>query len=365
MVITISRQQRDQIGCAFCHKIIEGWWTDLENNKIKRSYFGEKVRFHISTSKIEDGEIVELSFYDDDGWNDTQLGSSAKRLVVNNNRGYVEFDLRKDWEGMADSWKEAGGQIELYATAKYKGINQTLPSSSSDYLQVYRRHKVILIFYHGGPFESGQQKTVDDDTGYTGVLYQKIKDYVDTKVNDVVGTIIAPAVIAEPGISTGHKFYKKHYKNNDQVIIYGYSYGGDNAVNLSERISSDIDTLVIVDSSDGPLRGVTVDTSVPSNVDYTLNIYQRKASGRSSRVTDIDSDDPDTSEESSSDGSSNTMGSRGFPHSSEWSLFSESATVENIDYTRADVTHGNIQDKASAIILEKIQARIDAYVHPK
>ena len=133
------------------------------------------------------------------------------------------------------------------------------------------------MFYHGGPFGNGQIKAnSNDDTGYTGKIYASAYGAARSSGREVVGAIIAPAATQGPGVRTGFDFLESNYNEGDQVVIYGYSYGGDNAVNLSERADAagiPVNTMVIVDSSDGPLRGTTVDSSVPENVEYTLNVY--------------------------------------------------------------------------------------------
>ncbi|MEM6963295.1 MAG: hypothetical protein AAF573_00930 [Bacteroidota bacterium] len=110
--------------------------------------------------------------------------------------------------------------------------------------------------------------------------------------------------------------------------------------------------MVIVDSSDGLMKGITVDKTVPENVAEVLNIYQTETSGASSRSQSSsnnpsDSDYPSSSEHSSSDGTSDSIGSRGFPHSAE----NPAATkVFNVNATRQDINHGNIQDKQRGLI---------------
>lgn len=341
---------------------LKGWWTNLKDEPIKRAFFGETVRFHISANNnlLNEKEIF-IQFYDDDGFNDTKIGN-IKKVLIKDNKAYIDFHLNKSWEDLVSNWKETGCDIELYAEVSYLplGIKEDLPSKENEFLKVYRKHKVVMVFYHGGPFGSGQIKEKSsNDTGYTGKIYDIISSYVLSKGYEVVGAIIAPAAIDNIGIRTGYYFLKNNYKYGDQILIYAYSYGGDNAVNLAEQYRDPINTMIIVDSTDGILHQTTVDTSVPSNVEYTLNIYQTKASGGFS-WKGKDSDDPNKSEDSSSDGSSNTIASRGYPHTAEGSN-----KVINIDATSPDTTHGNIQQKKSDLIINTFKERIDAYKYPK
>jgi hypothetical protein len=131
----ITKQQLEELGCTYCHEITEGWWTDLNDNKITTAYFGDTVRFHIKTKAVSDGEKVDLTIYDDDGWNDTQVGSKSKQITIIDSTGFVEININKNWETMVDSWKETGGDIELYTKATYKTVKKNLPSNKSNYLR--------------------------------------------------------------------------------------------------------------------------------------------------------------------------------------------------------------------------------------
>ncbi len=340
-------------------KILDAYWSDKNGKKIKEARIGDTIRFYIKTKNIENGKVLNLKLRDWDGFgkyfDDYPVGYSNK-LTINSNKGYVEFTVPRNWEKLIN--EEFDKDIELYFDIQYKGKSYQLPFKRDDYLKVFKKTKVILVFYHGGPFGSGQIKEKsNDNTGHTGVIYDKIYNYTKSKELEVIGAIIAPAITQDSGVITGKKFIVDNYYPGDEIIIYGYSYGGDNAVNLSEAISQKVDTMIIVDSSDGPLRQITVDRSIPENVEYTLNIYQRKASGGFSR-SGKDSDDPDSSEDSTSDGSSNTMGSRGFPHHAEGDNI-----VENIDVTADNTTHGTIQQRNEDIILNKLKSRINSYEH--
>jgi hypothetical protein len=110
--------------------------------------------------------------------------------------------------------------------------------------------------------------------------------------------------------------------------------------------------MIIIDSTDGPGRGWTVDMSIPDNVKMCTNYYQDNSSGTSSGSGKVSgsSSNRDSSDSSSSNGgssngsssdsdSSNSPGSRGYPHTSEGK-----AIVNNYLIREDGVTHGNIQD---------------------
>ncbi|WP_169628044.1 RHS repeat domain-containing protein [Flavobacterium soli] len=227
------------------------------------------------------------------------------------------------------------------------------PTSGTDVIN--REPRVLAVFYHGGPDGNGGRTTAAA-AGGAGNIYNSTKSYAESKGMGFEGVIIAPAATQEMGVQTGADFLNDNYQSGDTVLIYGYSYGGDNAVNLAEAVPSiPIDGLITVDSSDGLLRGTTVDTSVPDNVAQAFNFFQTNASGNSSgSESSGDSDNPNRSEDSSSDGGSNVMGSRGFPHTSEGK-----AEVKNIKITGGNVSHGNIQTVAK----QNIQKRINEVIN--
>jgi len=195
--------------------------------------------------------------------------------------------------------------------------------------------------------------------GGAGKIYQDTYIYALSKGLNVKGAVISPALTQGPGVETGEKFLEDNYKQGDMVIIYGYSYGGDNAVSLAESVKKSgitINLLVTIDSSDGPLRGITVDTSIPDNVETAVNFFQTVASGNISKYLPRNGDNNNSSEDSSTDGTSNSPGSRGFPITSEGK-----AKIKNTVIQGESVTHGNIQTKAQKIIETTINKAIDNY----
>jgi hypothetical protein len=147
------------------------------------------------------------------------------------------------------------------------------------------------------------------------------------------------------------KFIKSNYEGGDQVIIYGYSYGGDDAAELTDaldRAGIPVDLLVTVDASDGPAGGATVDRTVPGNVAMNLNVFQTNSSGTSSGSHIV-------SGSGSNSGSSNFPGSRGrqnLPGGRSQSV------VVNANVTAPGTTHGNIQERAANLIDSFMQSTI-------
>lgn len=237
------------------------------------------------------------------------------------------------------------------------------PTSGNDVIN--REPRVLAVFYHGGPTGDGQIRSNTSGTGGTGDRYNATAAYAKSQGRDFVGAIISPSATQGPGVETGKGFLEKNYQAGDQVIVYGYSYGGDNAVNLAEAVPNiPIDAMIIVDSSDGPLQGATVDTSIPNNVNTADVFYQENNSGASSSSRAVGSSSGATSSSGGSNssgssnrsnsGSSNSPGSRGYPHTSEGT-----AKVTNTKVSGNNVNHGNIQTKAGGNIQSAINKRID------
>ena len=229
--------------------------------------------------------------------------------------------------------------------------------------------KVIAIFYHGGATGGGNQTSVSN-AGHTGQIYSNTASAASSSGRGFAGTIIAPGVTSASGVSTGADFISQNYEAGDQVIIYGYSYGVDVAVDLAHNLNESgisVDLLVTVDGSDGPLQNLTVNTTIPENVGTNLNVYQTSNSGASSSSRSTGSSSGATSSSSSSgsnssgssnrsnSGSSNSPGSRGGPNKA---TNSNSTNVINKNMSGSGVNHGNIQQKAESVIQPLINTRI-------
>ncbi len=234
--------------------------------------------------------------------------------------------------------------------------------------------RVLAVFYHGGPFGDGNIRSSTDGTGGTGDRYNATAAYARSQGMDFKGAVISPAAVQDFGVSTGKEFLEANYQKGDTVIIYGYSYGGDNAVNLAEDVPNiPVHTMIIVDSSDGPGRGISVDTSIPNNVNTAYNYYQDSYSGKSNASSSSGSSSSGSlssgpigassgsssggtsgSSGSSSSQSSNSPGSRGYKHTSEGT-----AKVYNINVSGQNVNHGNIQTKGGGNIQTGINTRIN------
>ena len=107
-----------------------------------------------------------------------------------------------------------------------------------------------------------------------------LQDYVtDNNLQDVdiTGYWSSSGVLGEKKeLMAAFEFIKTNLENKDEkVYIYGYSQGGQNAIELSEMLKQtgiNVYNLITVDAYSAP-QGNT-QTEIPSNVKYNHNYYQ-------------------------------------------------------------------------------------------
>lgn len=96
--------------------------------------------------------------------------------------------------------------------------------------------RVLAVFYHGGPTGDGKIRPNTNDAGGAGVRYLATASYARYLGMDFKRAVISPSLTQGPGVETGKSFLENNYQKGDVVVVYGYSYGGDNAVNLAEAV---------------------------------------------------------------------------------------------------------------------------------
>lgn len=275
---------------------------------------------------------------------DTRLHRVAYLLPPDSLVGHAKPDITSRWIS-PDPLAEKDNFISPYAFARDNAIRYNDPDGREvvDGPGDPPKPKTVMVFYHGGPTGDGNIVKTSKEAGGTGRIYDAAMQTA-RKNGDAVGAIIAPAAITGPGVSTETDFLTKNYVSGDKVVIYGYSYGGDAAVDLADnakRLGIPVTALVTVDSNDGPGQGVTVNSTIPDNVNRALNVYQTQASGQSSSSQ---SSSGSTSE--SQAGTSNSPGSHGYPATA-----GGRNSVQNVNATAPGVTHGNIQDRQRSTIM--------------
>ena len=195
----------------------------------------------------------------------------------------------------------------------------------------------VMVAFTGGP--TGGGNTVSpEDAGTTGQILIEAESFAKENNIEFDGRVITPGVTSSSSVDNALAFILDNYTEGEKVILYGYSYGGDFAVELSEALKAEgisVDLLITVDASDGPAQNSTVDTEIPDNVKKNVNVYQTDDSGESTGSQK-------TSDSESDSGTSNSPGSNGGANSAK---DPNKTQVKNYNVTSKGFTHGNVDEK--------------------
>jgi hypothetical protein len=169
----------------------------------------------------------------------------------------------------------------------------------------------------------GAQQLNASQAGTTGQIVTQAQKAAEANGTEFNGAVIGSGMTAGASVQAAYDFIKEHYTDGEKVIVYGYSYGGDFAVDLAEKLKGDniqVDLLITVDAADGPLMGTTVNRDIPDNVSVNVNEYQTTNS---------------------------PMGSRGDKNTAQ---DASKTKVYNVDMSKVEsVTHGSIDEVAKDV----------------
>ena len=187
----------------------------------------------------------------------------------------------------------------------------------------------VMIAFTGG-FTGGGKAVAPNSTAaaYTGKIFQSIANFAQQNGIDFKGTVIASGLTSKSSVKTAMDFIKNNYTEGEKLIIYGYSNGGDFAVELSEALQAagiTVDLLITVDAADSYLGGRTVNSVIPDNVKENQNYYQETPSRIRSRGNENTAQDPSKTD------------------------------VMNINMIGDDINHGNMPQKTAPQVREDIQ----------
>ena len=213
--------------------------------------------------------------------------------------------------------------------------------------------RLLAVFFHGGPTGGGKTVTDYSQAGFTGTIFNDAFLEANSRNMQMYGTIIAPGFTSNSAVKNGLEFLKTNIEKGDKVLIYGYSYGGDFAVELAEAakaVGITVDLLVTVDASDGPLQQTTVDNTIPDNVKENQNYFQTKDSGNSSVSRASTASGSNSKSDSNS---SNSPGSNGGVNHAQ---NPSKTVVQNTNKTSPGTNHGNMQQKSRDDIKKNIQS---------
>ncbi len=241
-----------------------------------------------------------------------------------------------------------GGGGGSFPPPKKNPKNNRTNCRSKSFGGTKKKGKVIGVFFKGNLSGSGKDIT-SGEARDTGKRFNDLKDVVTNSGKKFVPDIIAPGATITSAVNNGLSHITSHYSPGDQIVIYGFSWGGDAAVELSHSLNQlstpiPVNLLVTVDGSDGPLGNETVNNRIPDNVGTNLNVYQTTPSGTAFNFPISGAPLPTDSNYSlflHMSGMERIPASRG---NANLAINSNRTTVINKNATANDVNHSNIQN---------------------
>ncbi len=236
--------------------------------------------------------------------------------------------------------------------------------------------KDVVVIYRGG-VTGDATPIAPENAGTAGKLAQSIQAHAAETGTELDVVILEPGVTSSGAVQAGMEFIREHRSEGEALIIYGYSRGGDVAVDLADELNNkeqSVDLLFTIDAAYGPLSTTVflspIDREIPGNVDVNINYYQTNASGPSgvSRTGQGSSDSSGSNEDDSSgggssqaggssrsdSGSSDLMGSRGDANTP----LEAGTRVYNIEISNTQ--HGDMDEKVQDRVIGHVESFMGA-----
>jgi RHS repeat-associated protein len=257
--------------------------------------------------------------------NDDEIAGNGNHVTFE----YRQYDPRRGQWWSIDPKQKKFPEVSPYAFA----INNPIVLKDDD-------GRDVLVAFQGGAFEGGKF-IKPENAGATGEFALRAAAEAMSRGIELDAAVIGPGLTSGSGVATALKYINEKHTEGEKILIYGYSYGGDVAVELAEALkegSKTVDLLITVDAADGPLQNITVNNEIPDNVKVNMNWYQTEPSGKSSKSGSSDSGTFD------SPGSSGGKNTASDPAKTK---------VINTDMTSTGANHGTIPQKT-------LKANVDA-----
>jgi RHS repeat-associated protein len=201
----------------------------------------------------------------------------------------------------------------------------------------------VVVAFTGGVQGEGKEVPLKsaakrDPTTYKFV--NSVKRAAREQGREIDTLIVSPGFTVNDTVENVSEFIQKKLDEGERLIIYGYSRGGDAAVELAEDLSDQniaVDLLVTVDAAygfldrDSPLS--PVDREITGNVGVNINFFQTETSN----------------EEIGSSGSGIDVKSRGYPNKP----IETPTQVYNQEIS--DTTHAKIDEVVSEVAIAQVQ----------
>jgi dienelactone hydrolase len=97
--------------------------------------------------------------------------------------------------------------------------------------------KTLAIFFEGGTEGNGNKANANNNSG-TGKTFSSFQKNAESKGREFKGLVVEPGMRSGSSVETGINFINENYEDGDAIVIYGYSYGGDAAVELADEIDT-------------------------------------------------------------------------------------------------------------------------------
>jgi pimeloyl-ACP methyl ester carboxylesterase len=213
---------------------------------------------------------------------------------------------------------------------QWNALNKKFGNSLIQKCLLENRHVVVFFQGWNAPWQETGGKTIPADqvTTIAAIRRDVVSGYnAIQKQGDTLATEAYATDTDDDVKILAREFVKSNRRGNGKVIIYGYSWGGDTAVELAKDLNDDgvsVDLLITIDAALGIFNGPAVrDRTIPENVEENRNHYTKTPNSM--------------------------VGSRGLPN---WAKNPTKTTVDNIAHKGP--SHGEMDEVTKADSVSRI-----------
>ncbi|MEM7035661.1 MAG: hypothetical protein AAF570_01705 [Bacteroidota bacterium] len=137
--------------------------------------------------------------------------------------------------------------------------------------------ETLLGGFSGEANGAGKEHDMEFPPHSTRKIVAHVIDAAKKQKLNMQGMVVQPGIPDGKSVRDALKFIEKKAGETTKIIVYGYSKGGDDAVELALQLAErdiPIELLFTVDAPDGPFMGTTVKETIPDNVKLHINEFQ-------------------------------------------------------------------------------------------